>query len=250
MSKQKSFFEIYANEYDILTNAKQRKIAHRKEIDAIVSKFQPTSVLDAGCATGLAAMLFAVSGCSTVGIDRSRPMIKLAKSNYGNKKNLKFQGASFEKLPKAMYQKFDLVVCLANSISGVGTLSNLYKSFQNFYKVLKPGGTIVLQMLNYISIKDGEILPIKATRSGDIVYQRYSERKGNRLYIYINRLDLSKKPLKYEMFRHEFDNFSPNEVAATLKKAKFSKIKKYNDLFIERPFSKTSKDLVLTATKV
>ena len=249
LKKQKSFFEIYAHEYDILTNAKQRMIPHRKEIDAMIAKFQPTSVLDAGCATGLTAMLFADSGISTVGIDRSRSMIQVAKSNYGNLENLKFQSSNFEKLPQTMYQQYDLIVCLANSISGVGSLNNLYKSLQNFYNVLIPGGTLVLQMLNYISINDGEFLPIKATRNGDIVYQRFSERKGKRLYIYVNRLDLDSDLLKYEMFRHEFENFTPKEVSDTLRKTKFKKIRRYSDLFFKMPFGKTSRDLVLTALK-
>ena len=73
--------------------------------------------------------------------------------------------------------------------------------------------------------------------------------RSKRLYIYINRLDLGVEPLQFEMFRHEFENFTPSEVVATLKKSNFKKIKKFSDLFFQKKFGKTSRDLVLTATK-
>lgn len=248
-NKERSFFEEYAHEYDLLTNAKQRAKNHAKEVDAIIGKFKPTSVLDAGCATGLTSSLFAYKGIQTVGIDRSRQMIRLAKENYSHYDNLRFQSSSFEKLPKSMYNKFDLIVCLANAISGVETLNNLYKSFMNFNKVLKSGGTLVLQLLNYTSMADGELNPIKATKNGNVIYQRFTERRGKRFYIYVNRLDISIEPPKFEMFRHGFDNFSSREIIDTLKKAHFNNISKSADLRFEKPFGKTSHDLVLTAQK-
>lgn len=128
-------------------------------------------------------------------------------------------------------------------------MNNLIKSLSNFNKVLKPEGTLVIQMLNYISINDGEFLPIKASRNNDIVYQRFSERRGKRLYIYVNRLDLSTNPLKYEMFRHEFENFNPKEIVTALKRAKFSGLKKYSDLYLKKKFRTKSRDLVITAHK-
>ena len=250
LKKEKSFFEIYAHEYDFLTNAHQRRASHKKEIEALINAYQPESVLDAGCATGLTSSIFSEAGVKVKGIDRSFPMIKLAKQNYGSQKHISFQSASFEKLPKAFHQKFDMIVCLANSISGVGSLHNLTKSFKGFYNSLQPNGTLVLQLLNYVSIVDGELLPIRATRNNNIIYQRFSERRGKRLYIYVNRLDTASDPIQYEMFKHEFENFTPSEVVETLKNCKFKKIKKFSDLFLSKPFGKTSRDLVLTATKL
>ncbi len=249
LKRQKSFFEIYAHEYDYLTNAANRKVSHKKEVDALIDIYKPQSVLDAGCASGLTSMLFAEAGLATKGIDKSRPMIKMAKNNYSDKANLSYQIASFEKIPKSFHNKFDLVVCLANSISGVGSLHNLSLALKGFYNSLKPGGTLILQALNYISIVDGEILPIRATQHENLYYQRFSERKGKRLYVYVNRLDISTNPPNSEMFRHEFENFTPPELVAALKKNSFKKINKYSDLFLKKKFGKTSRDLVLTAIK-
>ena len=249
LKRQKSFFDIYPHEYDLLTDAASRRKNHLIEVQSIINYTNPSSVLDAGCASGLTTALFGELGLQAVGIDRSRGMITQAKENYGQLKNIRFQSSNFEKLPQNLYNKFDLIVCLANSISGVGSLNNLYKSLSNFYKVLKDEGVLVLQLLNYISIVDGEFLPIKITRHDNLVYQRFSERRGKLLYIYVNRLDLSSNPPGYEMFRHEFENFTPKEVTDSLKRARFKRIKRFSNLLFDKKFTKSSRDLVVVAHK-
>ena len=248
--KTTSVFEKYAHEYDLMTNAKQRAVYHEKEVDALIERFNPVSVLDAGCATGLTSVLFARKSIKTVGLDRSRPMIEVAKSNYGNLGlPLSFTRASFEKLPKRLHSKFDLAVCLANSISGVNTLANLKATMRGFLSVLQSGGWLVLQMLNYKAVTENVLLPIKATRNGDIVYVRYARRQGRRYSVHLVRLDLSTDPIGYEPFCTDFDNFTDDEVAKAIKGAGFIGIKGYADLYLKRPFKPSGRDLVVVAQR-
>ncbi len=246
---QKSVFEVYAHEYDLITNAKQREKPHSAEVKAIIERFKPTNVLDAGCATGLTAMLFAKHGVEAVGYDRSKPMLKVATEKFAKSKlPLSFVSGSFEKIPKRMYGKFDLIVCLANSISGVGTVANLKASLTGFRNALKPGGTLVLQMLNFEAVKEDIPNPIRITRNGKILYARYTIRSGKKLAIHINRIDLGPDPATQEPFYHEFEYFSPARVIDTVKKCRFDKIRNFGDLKFSTRFGKKSRDLVLTAT--
>ena len=248
--KQPSVFEVYAHEYDLITNAAQRVKPHSKEVAALIKKFKPENVLDAGCASGLTALLFAEEGVEAVGLDRSRPMLKVANETRGKlRDNLSFCYGDFISLSKKLHNKFDLVVCLANSISGVGSTANLRKSLANFRAVLKPGGTLVLQMLNYLAIKEGVLFPIKATENKGIVYERFSERRGNQMFVYVTRLDLNQNPHKYEIFRHEFDNFEVGQVLKAFERVKFGDIKKYGDLLLSKRFTKSSRDLIVTARR-
>ncbi len=250
MGRNKSFFDTYPDEYDILTNATERAKAHRKEVRAIIEKFKPRAVLDAGCATGLTSRLFAAAAIPTTGIDRSKAILEVARSNnWLDSKILSFKYAHFEKLPKAMRERFDLVVCLANSISGVGTVANLRRSLRNFLDVLTPGGHLVLQMLNYAAVSEGEVMPIRASKHGTLVYERFSERRGRKLYLYITRLDYGVKPPALEIFKHEIDNFSPEQMTNTLKAAGFTGIRRYGDLYLSKRFGKSSRDLVITARR-
>ena len=57
-----TFFDKYASEYDAMTEAHLREPKHRVEVEEMIARFAPKSVLDAGCATGVTARLFAEKG--------------------------------------------------------------------------------------------------------------------------------------------------------------------------------------------
>jgi len=245
-----SFFDTYAHEYDLMTDAVAREAYHQEEVAAIIDRFQPHSVLDAGCATGLTSMLFARRGIGTVGLDRSRKMIREARRKYSHLDYpLEFRPGHFERLPKKLRERFDLVVCLANSISGTGTLPKLRLALRQFHAVLKPAGTLVLQLVNYLTVKERQFQPIKATEHNGIVFERFSSRRGKRFYIYVTRLDLNRKPPDLKAFVHEFDNFSEREVTTSVRFTGFVKVRKYSDLYLTKKFSRSSRDLVLVCSK-
>ncbi len=250
LTSDKSVFEEYAHEYDLMTNAAQREKFHTGEVAALIEKFKPESVLDAGCATGLTSMLFAKAGCTTVGLDRSQKMLTEARKKYGDSSYpLEFRYGQFEKLPHVLQNKFDLVVCLANSISGVHTLSGLWKSLRSFSAVMRPGGNLVLQLLNYSAIKESDLVPIKTTVNDGLMYIRFSERHRRRFFVYTVRLDMNKDLSAFEVFRHDFDNFTEKEIYNNLRTAGFGQLHKYGDLFLKNRFARTSRDLVVTAKK-
>ena len=250
MKKHPSVFEKYAQEYDLITNASQRESYHQKEIDALIARFTPTSVLDAGCASGMTAMLFARRGINAIGLDCSRAMIEVAREKYASTKlPLSFRIGNFERLPKDMHAKFDLVVCLANSISGVSSVAGVKKTLMNFYAVLKPGGWLTLQMLNYFSMKEGTLFPIRATINDGIIYERFSERRGKLLSVYISRLDTQKSPPQFEVFRHDFDNYDVALIDQLTTKVGFEQVGKFSDLYMEKRFAKSSRDMVLVGQR-
>jgi len=245
-----SVFDIYAHEYDLITNAKAREGYHAKEVAALIDRFKPTSVLDAGCAAGLTTYLFARSGVPAVGLDRAPKMIKFARNKYaGSSLPLSFRRGDFLKLPRSLDAKFDLIVCLANAISGLDNFRDLKTAFRNFLRVLQPGGTLVVQALNYEAIKEGDLFPIKATENDGIVYLRYARRRGRTQEINVVRLDMNQTPFKFEPFCHEFDNFTHAEVVSAAEKTGFVGIRNFGDLYLKKRFSRKGRDLVLTAQK-
>jgi SAM-dependent methyltransferase len=249
--KAPSVFEKYAHEYDILTNTGAREKNHRLEVRALIDRFHPTTVLDAGCASGLTAALFAREGVSAVGLDRSARMIAVAKEKFQNENlPLTFRTGHFERLPKSLNGKFDLVVCLANSISGVGTAAKLRASLKNFQRLLRPGGTLVLQTLNLAALKDGEVMPVKGTQTGKIGYVRFARRRGQRMEISVVRLDLSTEPFGFEPFVHETESFAPARLTDEVRKAGFGRIARYGDLLLTRPFKRSSRDFVIMGSRV
>ena len=67
----------------------------------------------------------------------------MSKSKYFHLSDyLTFKYGNFETLPQKLSGNFDLVVCLANSITGVGSMVNLVKSLKSFCRGLFVGGPI------------------------------------------------------------------------------------------------------------
>lgn len=245
-----SFFDKYAHEYDRLTNARARYEPHKREIASLIRDYAPSFVVDAGCATGLSSLIFASEGITTVGFDREPKMIATAKKQYGEKEYpLKFVRGSFEDPPKSVIGKADLLVCLANGISGLGTVRLLRKGLKGFHACLRPGGKLVIQMLNFGAITENRIMPIRATRDDGIIYVRYARRVGRRYSLHINRIDNSGVEPTFEPFCHEFDNFSPAELMSAAKLAGFKKLKKFADINRTKKFTSTSRDLVMVGEK-
>jgi hypothetical protein len=102
-------------------------------------------------------------------------------------------------------------------------------------------------MLNYNSISEEILFPIRATRHENIVYQRFYERRGRRYYLYLTRMDLSECDKPFEIFRVEFDNFTPDEILRAVKFSNFKDISRFSDLFLDKRFTSRSRDLVVVA---
>ena len=249
MTKE-SVFDKYAHEYDLITNAGARLKPHGREVDVLIERYQPTTVLDAGCANGLTSFLFARRGIEVVGLDRSRAMIAEAKKKYAGKRLLmSFLYGNFERLPKVMDEQFDLIVCLANAVAGLGTVVKLREALTNFKRVLKPGGSLVIQALNYEAVKEGEVFPVKATQKGKIGYLRYVRRRAREMELTLVRLDMSTRPFGFEVFSHPFESFLPSVLADTARSAGFGSLRKYGNLILEAPFRRSSRDFILLARK-
>lgn len=110
------------------------------------------SVLDAGCGTGnvtvdLLLPILPANVERIVGVDISEEMIDFARKTYDTYPNLSFEvfnlDVELEKQPLNGIEPFDHIV----SFSCLMWIPNQKICLQNFYKLLKPGGDILLMLL-------------------------------------------------------------------------------------------------------
>jgi ubiquinone/menaquinone biosynthesis C-methylase UbiE len=250
-SKNTSFFEKYASEYDAMTEAHLREPKHRVEVQAMMARFSPKYILDAGCGTGLTTRLFGSMGVDAMGVDSSIEMIKLAEeSSRKDHSGVQFLNSQFESLPKELNTSFDLVVCIGNSISGVPTDASLDRTFRSFRRALKPSGWLVLQMLNPAVIKQGETFGVKVSRSGDRLYHRYATRPDDRVFLHVVRTDLSASQPAFEAFVHSYRLLTAAQFKARLHKAGFDRVAAFASLtFAPVAKASPSRDLVMIARR-
>ncbi len=245
-----SVFDRYAHEYDWMTNASAREVQHDREVVALIGKYHPTKVLDAGCATGLTSTLFARHNVRATGLDQSKAMIAIAREKSRDSNlPLQYMLGSFEELPRRMREGFDLVVSLANSLSGAATISDLKRYLRSFHAALRPGGTVVVQLLNAKALKLGQGVPLKATENGGIIYLRHLERSARGLTLEVIRVDSQADPITFDVFHSAFPGFTRSMLTDALASSGYRRIRCFSNLFLTESFHQKSRDLVVVGTK-
>lgn len=177
-------------------------------------------------------------------------MLEVARRKYQSKKwPLLFKKSAFESLPASFKGSYDLIACLGNSLSGVESATTLRATARSFARSLRPGGVLVLQLLNVASLTDGELYPVRATRAGKLFYLRYLIRSGKSVALHVVRIDSSTKSPSFQTFIHEHKPLDQAILRKALTVAGFRDIKLYGDLLLTKKFTRTNRDLVLVAKR-
>ncbi len=130
------------------------------------------TILDIGCATGELAYNLALGGARVTGIDLNEDLLEQARQNKVHP-NLQFQKGDMLKL-EADFQsaQFDAVICFGNTLVHLNSLAAVVDMLKGARAVLKPGGTLLLQILNYDHILDDEVTSLPRIETDNIVFIR------------------------------------------------------------------------------
>lgn len=115
--------------------------------------FEPESMLDIGCGTGILCDILQQKGIAATGIDLSEGMIGIAREEHA--------GCRFEVANMITYQPrcdmtFDLVTCTGDALNHILNLEDIMRVFQNVYGYLNQGGYFIFDILNEKETGDGE----------------------------------------------------------------------------------------------
>jgi len=147
-------------DYDKQVNWEKRLANEWPFYRKIFQEHNTSSVLDCACGTGRHAILFAKNGLSVTGIDIDQEMIRLARENaVGAGVEVRFEAAAFSELNRLFPSpQFDAVICVGNSLSQLPGLPAVEKAIRNMAAVSRPGGILVLHLLNYRSLLKKEMV--------------------------------------------------------------------------------------------
>ncbi len=102
---------------------------------------RPRSLLDGGCGTGRHLAEFARSVPEVAGVDRSRPMLAIARRRLGRSVPLHVGDLrSF-----SVGRRFDLLTCLFGAIGYLPTERDRDRAMANFHRHLAPGGVALVE---------------------------------------------------------------------------------------------------------
>jgi len=115
------------------------------------------SVVDAGCGSGMHAIMWAEWGLSITGVDPDPAMLAQARRNAedaasrmaGAGGSVRFEKGAFGELGSLGLYGSDAVTCTGNALPHVAGLTGLRAALADFAAVLRPGGVLVLHLLNH-----------------------------------------------------------------------------------------------------
>lgn len=210
----------------------------------LLSNLPKGSVLDLGCATGSYAIKLSQKGYRVYGLDYSQEMV-----DYAINQNKKLsQMAHFTKrdmLDLDEKNAFIGIYSIGNTLVHLPSKEDVWHMLKHIYEALKPGGTLVLQIINYDRILDQKVDSLPTIEFPNGSFMRKYEVKDELIAFtsVLTYQDITQEnvtmllPLRYE------------ELKNGLKEAGFENIHAY-DGFSNNPFKVgKSVQLVIKANK-
>ncbi len=106
------------------------------------------SALDVACGTGNYACALAQRGYRVVGVDLDAEMIKRALEKVSGS-NPRFLKGDMLKVREILFESFDLVYCIGNSLPHLPDEEAVAWALHGFFSLTEPGGALVLQTVNF-----------------------------------------------------------------------------------------------------
>ena len=151
----------------------------KPELIAFLTKRVPKgNLLDLGCGSGQLAIELAKRGYQVTGLDLSEDMIAYARSK-DLLHTVNFTVGDFQAdIPNEMY---DGIFLLGNTLAYTKHVSDLLPLFKKLHLHVKPGGMIILSLLNYERILSLKQTTLPAIQTNDFRFERTYEFKSDHL---------------------------------------------------------------------
>jgi len=203
--------------------------AQLKFVEAKLSGLSGKTILDIGCATGELAYNLALGGASVTGIDLNEDLLEQAQVNKIHP-NLLFQKGNMSNLEADFsVSQFDAVLCFGNTLVHLKSLDAVAEMLKATRLVLKPGGTLLLQILNYDYILEDEVKTLPRIETDNIIFLRnYQFRKKGDYIDFQTELVLKQKVLSIRN-ENRLLALKSEDLVKALKEAGFSEINLYSN---------------------
>lgn len=148
------FYEMIGRHYDTLFPPSEAQMNFlKKQLDELQMACGPLKVLDLGCATGGYALYVANLGHEVTAVDLDTYMIDQLKGTLKQNHSaqaLTVRAYSDDIRNLAVYgDHYDLIYCIGNTLVHLDSLTEVRVFIQTAYEMLRPGGRLIIQSVNY-----------------------------------------------------------------------------------------------------
>ena len=208
-------------------------------------------VAEVACGTGHHAAMFHSWGLLVEGADISPNMIERARGNFGEPDGLVWSVRGFEQ-PIPSEEPLDAVTCLGNSLALAGGRTIAQEAVRNMVDALRPGGLLVLHVLNVWRLPDGPCVWQKCLRAalprGESLVTKGVQRVGDRAFVHLVVAPLD-APDQFQSDSVSFLALEAEDLRHFAQSAGASSIQLYSNQR-RKPYDRQSSvDLILVAKK-
>lgn len=247
-----AFYDRLAPDYDAMTGFDKRFVQERPFFRLLVERKGIRTALDAGSGTGFHALLLAQLGVEVTAVDVSREMMDRL-SAHARAMDLEVQPvlSTFQDLREYVHGPFDAVFCLGNSLPHLLTEDDLRRACENFHAVLRPGGMLFLQLLNYDRIMSSRTRVQSVKESGDATYVRMYdyEQAGDLILFNLLRLEKQGGEAGQTHLTVPLRALRSAGLTETLRRSGFADIRLFGGISMDAYDAASSRDLVVMSTR-
>lgn len=247
-----AFYEEFSKYYDLIFQAKKPQLDFIKKRTPKEGK-----ILDVAAGTGNHALALGEEGYDLRAVEYDQRMLEVLEEKR-KKQNLKMIARQGDmKEIKSYYPEdfFDTLYCIGNSLVHLTTVAEIEKFLEGAYGVLKPQGTLIVQIINYDRILDQNIkgLPTiindRDPRLKAEFIRNYENMESSDLLDFHTRLIIKRNGEE-----KVFENHTPllplryEELKDLLEKVGFRNLETYGS-FMEDDYDLESMPLIMTGRK-
>ena len=244
----KDFYDSLSAEYDIMTDFPNRFVRERPFFHMLIDRYQIRSALDAGSGTGFHSILLAQLGVDMTAIDISPGMISSVRDHAAQRGlDVKTFVGSFEEIPEIVGRSFDAVFSLGNSLAHAASNEELLSWLRVFASVLRPGGILFVQNLNYDRILAQREKVQSTKEAGNKTFDRLYDYEGDRVIFNILTSERTRSGIDRRRRAVSLLPLRRSDLLTALESAGFADVQAFGGISMSAFVPKTSKDLVVLA---
>jgi ubiquinone/menaquinone biosynthesis C-methylase UbiE len=247
MLDNQEFFDELSVQYDLMIPF-ENVIKRKEELFKNLVKGTSKNIADIGCGTGSDSLALAGLGYKVTSFDPSTKMLNKARINAENSGlAMDFHQFAASQIPDNFSGKYDVVISFGNSFANIPS-GELENSVIKCYSLLREGGELHIQILNYEKILLEKKRVISITKSEEKYFVRFYDFNEDEIVFNILQFDKS-KPSDHQLISTAIHPYSQGDFKTALKKTEFKRINYYGS-FNFTPFdSQISNDLIISAIK-
>jgi glycine/sarcosine N-methyltransferase len=173
LSSAQDFYDRLAERYDDMVGFAARVTTETEALRPLTEEFSIRNAVDMGCGTGVHTIGLSSLGVDVTGIDVSPEMLARACAHAEGRKGIRFIEGDFLSAALKQLHAPDAIFCLGNTLPHIASITELARILAYWKSCLRPGGRIIVQLLNYERILRQRERIIGIRRGGDAIIIRF-----------------------------------------------------------------------------